>query len=279
MYRKEEVGRLKTAVGRIRVQSTITGETMRFCFGMMYWGDHNLSGCIRPCVGQEPEDTFINEVFDNFSRAAFLETLSVLEKYLGASAYSLRNLFKDEQRRIINIILDSTLANTEWTYRQIYETNAPLLRFLKDIGIPAPRALSAAAGYFINAMLKRSFEEEVQDIDAIKDLMENARIYGINLDASILEITIRHCIENIVEKLIKSASDMELLLQVEAHTNIIQDLPFEINLRKVQDFVYDMLQTRYPDFMEQAEKQDETAKKWVSLFKTICNNLSLSVTP
>ena len=80
---------------------------------------------------------------------------------MGAACYSLRNLFRDDQRHILSIILESTLANAEDVYRHVYEANAPLLLFLKDLAVPAPRPLAAAAEFVLNANLKREFEESV----------------------------------------------------------------------------------------------------------------------
>jgi hypothetical protein len=246
---------------------------------MMHWGGHNLSGCIRPCTEDEPQQNFVDEAVDIFSRAAFPETLSLLEQTLGASSYSLRNLFKDERRRILNIVLNSTLTAAEGIYHQIYETNEPLLRFLKDTGTPAPQALSAAAGYVLNAMLKRAFEEDYLDIQHIRDLAENAHMNGIDLDATTLEITIRRRLERMTERLFEAPGDMVLLRQVEAFTDILQIFPFDVNLRKAQNYIYDIMSATYADYQQKAGKRNKTAEKWVHLFKSIATKLAVQVSP
>jgi len=279
MYQKQEVGRAKLAAGRVRVESQVTGESMRFCFGMMHWGDHNLSGCIRPCIEEEPRDEFMEEVFDTFNRADFPETLSLLENTLAASAYSLRNLFKDEQRRILNLILDATLTNAEGIYRQIYETNAPLLRFLKDTETPAPQALSAAAGYVLNASLTKMFEAEELDLDAIRDLVEETRMVGIDLYATQLEITIRRRIEKTAESLFETPGDMALLQQLEALTGILGIFPFDVNLRKVQNRIYSIMLSDYSNYVERAGKGGKTALKWVKMFRSVGEKLDIQMRP
>jgi len=277
LYQRQDVGRTKLAVGRIRVRSEVTGESRQFCFGILHWGYHNLSGCIRPCSGDKPGQAVIDEVFENFNRAAFPETLSLLEKSISASAYSLRNLFKDEQRRIINIVLDSTLTDAEGMYRQIYETNAPLLRFLKDNGIPAPQAISAAAAYVLNVMLKRAFEEDTLDLDQIRVLLENINRNGIALDATTLEITMRRRLERMITAFFEAPSDIGLLREVTAVTDILELFPFELNLRKVQNMIYDIQQAYYPEYLKRSAKRDKTAQKWVSLFKAISDKLNVQV--
>jgi hypothetical protein len=179
----------------------------------------------------------------------------------------------------LNLILDSSLENAEGVYRQIYETNAPLLRFLKDTGTPAPQALSAAAGYVLNALLKRAFEADDLDIENILSLLEKAHMNGIDLDATTLEITIRRRLERMVERLLETPSDMVLLDQVETIADILQIFPFELNLRKVQNVVYDILLAYYPDFLKRAGKEDKTAQNWVKLFRSIGDKLAVQVMP
>ena len=279
MYQKQEVGRAKLALGRIRVKSQITGEAMRFGFGMMHWGDHNLSGCIRPCTADEFGESFTRAICETFNRADFPEALSLLEKVIGASAYSLRNLFKDEQRRILNIILDATLTDAEGIYRQIYETNAPLLRFLNDTGAPAPPALSAAAGYVLNAALTRAFEEDEPDFEVIRDLVESAHMAGIDLNATTLEITIRRRLERMTERLLETPADTALLEQTAAFLESLPIFSFEVNLRKVQNVLYDLMLSDFPNFLNKAEKKDKKARKWVKLFRSIGDKLAIEVHP
>ncbi|MDO9111045.1 MAG: DUF3536 domain-containing protein, partial [Desulfatirhabdiaceae bacterium] len=100
-FRSLTVGRAKLAMGRVCITSTITGESSCLFFGAIHWGDHNISCCIGPFQdAAAPGQAFINEVFEVFTRAEFPTALLLLEKTIGTSFYSLRHLFRDEQRRI-----------------------------------------------------------------------------------------------------------------------------------------------------------------------------------
>src|SRR5207249_11334107 len=78
--------------------------------------------------------------------------------------YSLRSIFHDDQRKILNVILKSTLAEAEAVYRQIYETHAPMMRFVSDLRIPLPRAFSIAAEFAINSSVRTAFED-IENLD------------------------------------------------------------------------------------------------------------------
>jgi Domain of unknown function (DUF3536) len=277
-YRYQEVGRTKLALGRVRVTSEITHETETLCFGVLYWGDHNISGCLRSCTQEEPSPEFTQDVFDTFMRTDFPAAFSRLESYFGASTYSLRNMFRDEQRKILTTILESTLADAEALYRQIYDTNAPLLRFLKDIRIPAPAAIMAAAQYVINADLKRSFEADELDLDVVRELLENADMKAVPLDAATLEMTIRRRLEQTADAFRRMPDDVALLQRFEAMASLVQAFPFEINLRKIQNIFYEVLQRVYPEYQRKVQKRPlKKAQEWLRLFASLGDSLAVRI--
>jgi len=277
-YRYQEVGRTKLAVGRLRVTSEITDETQTLCFGVMHWGDHNISGCLRSCTQEEPSPEFTQDVFETFLRADFPATLFRLENYFGASGYSLRNLFRDEQRKILTTILESTLADAEGLYRQIYDTNAPLLRFLTDIRIPAPGAIMAAAQYILNASLKRSFEAEEIDLEVVRELLENADMKAVPLDATALEMTIRRRLEQTADAFRQTPHDLPLLQRFEAMVSLAQAFPFDINFRKIQNIFYELLQRVYPEYQRKVQKRPlKKAREWLRLFSSLGDKLVVRI--
>jgi alpha-amylase/alpha-mannosidase (GH57 family) len=274
-FKSLAVGRAKLSMGRIRIDSTITWKSAFLCFGAIHWGDHNISCCISPCREGEPEDAFINGVFEVFSRAEFPTALLLLEKTIGASTYSLRHLFRDEQRRILQIVLESNLVSAEAVYRQVYDTNAPLLLFLKDLNVPAPRALAAAAEYLLNAALRRAFESPVFELNAIRQLLDATSLHGVTLDADFLEISIRRRMEQIADHFRQQPLEFGALLQLDAIAGLLPDFPFEVNLRTVQNIFFDVLKAVYPQLKMKAGRRDRKAKDWVALFQTLGKKLGM----
>jgi alpha-amylase/alpha-mannosidase (GH57 family) len=275
-FKSLAVGRAKLAVGRICITNTITRESDCLCFGAIHWGDHNISCCISRCPPTlPPEAEFIREAFETFSRAEFPATLLVLEKAIGASTYSLRHLFRDEQRRILQIILESTLENVEGVYRQVYETNAPLLLFLKDLMVPAPRALAAAAEYVVNSAIRRAFENPALDLQQVRQLLEAAAVHGITLEAALLEITIRKRLEQMAAELEKTPSDLAGVGRLNAAAGLLAAFPFEVNTRSVQNKYYSIFKGTYPEMLKKARQRDKTARQWVEEFRELGRKINM----
>jgi len=276
-YQASEAGRAKLVLGRATVASEITRESAHLSFGLLHLGDHNLDCGVRGFQGEETYQPMVKEVFEAFDRADFPETVRLVDKYFEGSTYSLTSLFRDEQRRILDIILESTLADAEAICRQLYETNAPLMRFLKDSGTPPPKALYAAAGVVLNASLRRAFENEELSSELIDTLLDESRSEGIPLDEQTLEYALRQSLESMGERLIANPSELPLLQRLEAAISLTSSLPFQVNLWKLQNTCYELLLTRYPEFKATADRGDGKAREWVNLFTALGQKLSLRV--
>ncbi len=276
-YKSLVVGRAKLAMGQVGIISTITRESAYRCFGAIHWGDHNISCCISPCDAESlPEETFIDEVFEVFRRAEFPTVLLLLEKKLGASTYSLRHLFRDEQRRILQIVLETSLTNAEAVYRQIYDTNAPLLLFLQDLNVPAPRALAAASEYLLNAAIRRAFENPVFDLNPIRQFLDAAALHGVTLDPDFLEIAIRRRMEQMADDFQKQPSGTEVLYQLDAIADLLPDFPFEVNLRTVQNIYYKILKEVSPRIKQTADTGETQSHEWMVIFQKLGNKIGIS---
>ncbi len=125
------MGLARLLLGRARFTSRITGESRTLDYGVLHFGDHALN-----CgVGATQGDAAMlpaQETLAIFERAEFPEVIRQMDAYFGGSAYTLRSLFRDEQRAILDTILDATVEANESVYRQIHQQQLPLLRFLAE---------------------------------------------------------------------------------------------------------------------------------------------------
>src|SRR4030095_16387231 len=108
-----------------------------------------------------------------FSRADFSQVIRILDHHFGESTYSLRSIFHDDQRKTLNLVMQSAIAEAEAVYRQLYETHAPMMRFIADLNVPPPRAFSMAAEFALNSSLRAAFEDpEHLDLGRVNTLLQ-----------------------------------------------------------------------------------------------------------
>jgi alpha-amylase/alpha-mannosidase (GH57 family) len=276
-YQIAEAGKAKLAVGRMRLTSEITHEAIPLDLSVLHFGDHNLKAGVRESQSEERYRALVEALTSSFKRGDFTETANVVGEYFGESTYSLRSLFRDEQRRILEIIQQANLANVEAVFRQIYENNVPFLHFLKDIGNPPPKVLATVAEFVLNVTLRRKMEKEELNLEPMENLLETARLMDVSLDAASLEMAIRRRLEGMAARLALDPAQLPLVGELETAVALARTLPFPVDVRQVQNVCHEVLQSTFPGVEEEARAGDKSALAWVDRFSSLCDKLELRV--
>ncbi|MDP8958644.1 MAG: DUF3536 domain-containing protein [Actinomycetota bacterium] len=277
-HRRLASGRSSLALGRARVESNITGESARLDFGVLHFGDHGLTGSVRAHQGAEPYQAMMREVGRAFERADLPETIRNLDRHFGAHRYSLRSLFRDQQRKIVNLILESTLQAVTDAYRQVYEHHAPLMRFLTDLGIPLPNALHSAAEVVLNADLHRAFSDGSLDPASVQSLLEETEAWGLGLDRAGLGYSLQQVVEQLLLELRASPQQLPLLERLEGVVDLARTSPLQMELTSAQNIFYELRQKAYPE-LHRSQGDDPYARAWVRRFRSLGDKLGVRVEP
>ncbi len=275
-YQIFEAGVAKLAVGRVKLTSEITRESSVLSFSVLHMGDHNVNGGVRKFLGDEAYRALTQEAKDPFSRADFAEVIRIMDRRFGESNYSVRSLFRDEQRKVLDAILTSTLQEAEALYRQIYEHRAPMMRFVTSLQMPLPKAFYAAAEFVLNGYLRRALERAEIDAERITSLQETAKVEGVALDGPTLEFAFRRNLERMAKRLVVHPTETELR-QLNTAVDLIQRLPFSVELWAIQNAYYRLMENVYPDMRRQRNLGSNTAADWVESFEALGRKLAVRV--
>jgi alpha-amylase/alpha-mannosidase (GH57 family) len=276
-FRVQTAGKTRLVLGRARVTSGITRKSARLTFGALHMGDNNVSGGIRDFRGEEAYATLTREIGEVFNSADLPEVIRTVDKQFGQGTYSLKLLFRDELRKVLHMILDQTLSDTEASHRQIYQQHASLMRFLAGMNIPLPDPLHAAAKVALNAQLHRAVSGENLDASVLRGLLEEGRGIGVPLDAAGLGFALQKRVEAIAEEFRAAPDDLALLRRFEETVEIGAALPFDVPLWGAQNIFDELLRTAYPGFVANSRKGNEQAALWVDAFRSVGEKLSIVV--
>lgn len=270
------VGKARLAVGITKVLSEITHEFKTYVYAVLYMGEHHLTAAVHPFETEESFEQISRVLRESFERADFPETIRLLDRHLGIESYSLRSLFKDEQRRILNEILSSTLQDLENRNRLIAERYTPLIRFLEELGAPLPAPLRTAADFILHVDIINQFELDQTDLPRLRSLLAEARQRKVNVWDEQLSLAISRRLEGLMARLQEEPAGLDLLSFVAALAEIVRELPIEPNLWRVRNRYWKMLRTVAPDFRKRAEAQDEAARAWLEQFAALGDSLNFA---
>jgi alpha-amylase/alpha-mannosidase (GH57 family) len=237
-----ENGKARLALGRARITSRTTRERLAFCFAVLHLGDHNLKAGICPFPGENAFRVAVRQTGKAFLAGDLTECSHLLDEHFEGAIYSLKSLFRDEQRRILSRVLDSTLAEAEAACRHVYEHHAPLLSFLADVEAPLPGLLRATAETVLSSAVERALAEPEPDLERVRGLLDTAARQNVNLDHAALELALRQRLNAAVEQWSRKPADLHLLEVAESVAAVARLMPFEVNLWNSQNAYYEMVQ-------------------------------------
>ena len=237
------------------VFSLITGEAEPVSYAVLHFGDQNVSAAVKrspdclseaeAIVEREKHQELLAAVRAATERADIPAIVRLFDRYFGESAYSLNSLFNDEERRVMKIILEPTLHEIQSTFSAIYERHSSLLQFLSQARVPKPPELTLAAGYSINAGLRRALEEHPIDVARIHQLLEEAREIQIALDAPQLGYLASQRMKKVMNALQSRRERMANLDQAVEMAEVVSALPFEVRLWHAQNIWYEILESQH----------------------------------
>ncbi len=272
-------GKARLVVGRVKVTFEITCNSDIITYGVLHLGEHNLNCGVRHYQGPDAYQSLVAEMREAFDRADFAAIIRLMDRHFGESNYSLRHLFKDEQRKVLREILTAVHEDVYSTYRLITDRYAPLLRFLADLPAPAPPALQMAFQSVLNSELRTQLEGNAVDAERVRCLLQEAQRNHVPLDVDGLGYAMKGQMEGRANDLVNCPEDQVVLERFLTAAELLPALPFEANLWRPQNTYWILLNNVLPSVRERARKGDDAAIIWLDKFLQLGSQLRFRIEP
>jgi alpha-amylase/alpha-mannosidase (GH57 family) len=271
---KEEYSKIATpdasiAMGRIHVSSEITEESECLTFSVVRLGSHDFKGGVTKNCDAAGYAAMKEEMTATFDKGLYTELVALMDKHFGTHSYSLANLFRDEQRKILNLIFNKNMGESLTSYQTIYERSRPLMEFVQEIGVPVPQIFTIAAQPALIAELKAALTQEEIDTEAVQRIMAQMRKWQVATDAPEMEYFLRRHAESLTRAFANAPSDLKLMARIQKYMDLLYEMPISIVLWQVQNDYYVLAKTLYPDFLRKSRGGDEGAGIWLEAFRKL----------
>jgi alpha-amylase/alpha-mannosidase (GH57 family) len=258
----------KFAVGRVRLRSDITWEESVVSFAVLHFGDQNLIVGVREFMDRKSFSQMCKETKKTFLKGDFSKVADLINKYFEKQVYSLSQLFRDEQIKILSRILEPTQKKIENLFLQIYKNNYPIIQTLNGMGISLPQTLAAVIELTLNNALRKSLEDEDSNIEELQKLVSEMKKRSIEPDKTDMGFVASKKINKLMERLAQSPQDSSLLETIVKTLNILSVFPLELNLWKAQN-IYFSVGKKFCGPMQKKAETDPHAKMWLDHFNEL----------
>jgi alpha-amylase/alpha-mannosidase (GH57 family) len=276
-HRALAAGKIRLGLGAMTVTSLITGESAKLTYGALHLGAQTLLGGVREEDGAPDFAPTAQAVIAAFGRADMAEVIRLLSSYFGSLQYSLRSMFRDQQRAILATIMAATLAEVEQAYGDLYTQHAPLMRFLTDMDIPQPGEFHVAAAFTLSASLRRALETDDLRLESIQAILEEAHQAGVQLDTSSAAHVLQRSLDRVGGQARDQPTDPRRLQRFATAIAVAGALPFTIDLWAAQNIYQHLRVAVAPEQRARADQGDTRARRWMEIFSTIAEQLYFRV--
>jgi len=267
--------RARMAIGSITVTSLITREEASFEFTVIHLGETELTGGVRPAALPEHYDAMKRDLSEDMRVNGISSVIRVLDEYFNEPLLSIRALFRDEQRRILNLLCDTTLSEAESAFHQLHERYDPLMRFHATLGVPLPKVLRMAAEFDVNTQLRRMVASDDVPLGELESRLRESRDEKVLLDETTL-MSLTAAIERAASDFSRNSEDVEKLESWAKLVSIVRDAGVDVDLRRPQNDYYRLKKSVRPVIAANAGNGSSAANRWLQHFDALGEKLSIS---
>jgi hypothetical protein len=272
-------------VGTAEITETVTGEHRAVTYAAFYFGDFNIAAGVRPFKDDSAFALMERAVLETFERDDVTGVIQLIERQFQGSSYSLWHLFKDEQRKVMAQILDSTLGDVERALRQVRDHHYPVIEVMRRMRVPMPRLFRRIAGAIQDIDLIRALEEAEPDIARIGAIAQEAQAWGLELDRVQAEfVAVGHANTDmeVLERLCTSettylAESVDLLERIVSFFEAIAPLDLQLDLWKAQNLYFSLGNRMLPAIQKRAGKGDAASRRWCQAFEQLGTFLNVGI--
>lgn len=240
------MGSAHLAIGAAEVFSRITLERTTQIYAVIHFGSLDFQCCMKPFTTREEYQALKQRLIDVFYTSSLGEVSNRLQQYFPRTIYGLNDLFLEEQRRIIEIMLRERIENYIALFEKLSDQDAPLLHRLGTMGYPIPDPMKWAAFLSVEHRIRQGVEilEDSEDLWELKFVMQAAKRWGYVPDQGKWERYLLLCLEKKMEELLENSPLVPTLKRAELILKAAEHLEISLHLWRIQNLFVEACEKR-----------------------------------
>jgi alpha-amylase/alpha-mannosidase (GH57 family) len=268
-YLRLEAGTLRMAVGQTRVHSLITHSVKKFYFAVIWLGQNHILGNSSSFIEAGAYANMKAEITEAFNDSKVAGVIGIMQTYFGPEKFSLWNLFKDEQRKVLNQIIRKDVIQAEEDFRSIYRRHYNIMKVMSNARLPIPKVLLNNLENVVNADLRHLFENGNLYITRLEQLAADAISWEVKLDETSISFAASEKMYHLLRVLQLNETGIRELDTIISVFKVMKQLGIELDIVEFQNEYFSkgemvLSQPQILSFKDQASKI-EWIKKYLEI--------------
>ncbi len=267
-FSRKVAGEQRLVIGITKVKSNVTRSEKKFTFAVIYMGKHNIIGNISIDMDPEKFENMKNDITRSFDEGRLGDVIGAMQMYFGPEKYTLWELFKDEKRKVLDMITEQSMSELETSLRRVYNRDYPLVNALSKNEIPIPKAYTTTFEYILNADLINCFQKEKINVKEVERIINELVKWNLVIEDP--GKVSRLAGESIYKELKRISAERASIKRIDRLNRLfplLKQFKLDLNLN--------MSQNIYFEISRQNGSQSSSKAEWLDQFKKLGENLGV----
>lgn len=281
-YQKVQKGSSNFLVGHIEIRSKVTLQKADLMFALMQYAGGDFHCAIKEFSNDAEFNELQATLIKTFALNPITEIIRTLDEKFGKEYFTLKDIFIEERKKILQILLKDQLEKFGNTYKEMYDQGKGSIYHMQNLGLEIPKEFKISAEYALshryNDLLASSdgFVEE-PIVQQIKDINYEAKRMNITIDKTPSNKNFAKRIITNLNRLTKSFEIQQADTIIELF-EIVEKLDLQIDISEAQNIYYNKIYHRIGDILENNEKEPRDKDiKFIKLLLNIGEKLNINV--
>ena len=281
-YKKVQKALSTFVVGHIEIQSKITLQKSNVMFALMQYSGGDFHCSIKEYSDDAEFNRIKTDLIKTFLMNPLTEIIRALDEYFGKEYFTLKDIFIEERRKILQILLRGKLEKFSQTYQEMYDEGKGSIYHLQGLGLKIPDEFKISAAYalshkFNDIVIHSDGFTDDELIQQALDLNYEAKKIDIQLDKSPSNLIFGKKILQNINRLVHSFEIQQADVVLEIFDNI-RKLELQIDISEAQNTYFTKIYHRIGEILESEDfnKKRSSTKRFVEMLLDIGENLNIN---
>ncbi len=280
-YKNVQKGTSKLVIGHIEVQSKITLQKSNVMFALVQYSGGDFHCAIKEFSDENEYINIQKELFRIFMLNPLTEIIRALDEYFGREYFTLKDIFIEERRKILQTMLKGKMQKFAQMYHEMYTEGKSSIYHMQSLGLSIPDEFKISAGY----TLSKQFNDLVINtkgfldnnlVQQAMDINFEVKKIGIKIDKIPTNKIFSQKISQNISRLVQSFEIQQAEAVLELFDNI-EKLELNVDIAEAQNIFFTKIFHEFDNIIENINKSSSsTDKKFVKSLLEIGQKLNIN---
>jgi hypothetical protein len=231
----------QVAVGRLKVRSRLTWDQAEASFVVIHYGGLDFYTTLRKDLAPPQYEDFKKKLLEAYKTGSLADVTALVTGQFQGDVHRLDDLFLEEQRRVIGIILQDRFEDYQRSFDRLADQDEGLLTRLGQLHYPIPKPLRAAAATYLDHHLQEEITalEGDGNPDHIRSLRERGRPWGFEPERETLARTLAEALNRVLQGVGGEADPLGIIAKAGQLLDAASLLEVKVDLWQAQNHLLD----------------------------------------